>query len=937
MDAPVTSREAKRRRREARKAKRQKAREAKEQARKAREARKQQQEAKREAREARQQAKAEAQEAKQQAKAKRVEAREAEREAKQQAQEAKQQAKAERVEAREAEREAQEAKQQAKAERVEARESKQQAKAERVEAREAEREAKQAQQQARQEKREERQEARELKQAKRAKREAREALQAARRKERGETQHLRDIMERERAFASGFDTTDLSPEEISNVRKARRRQFRDELYGDMSVEELAELISFRRDRQLKRQDFSDVREIEADRRAYIHNFDTTGFTERQIRDMREKRAREFRRELRQSMSKEDFREYQTKAGFLRESELSEEEFLEAQVQRKERSEARQRQREAEEVVMSVPQRRAVQARRTKKVKLAEEIGITEKQRPESFRGIEPKRARTLRTVVKPEFQRARHVDTMVQEMAALNPTQVTPSMLAQASQLSNTPVTGRTFFPPQNANPTIVHPWTARFTPPSRPMPTYMNWADTANVAAVRGWKLPRSRLSRAKRVSTDTKGFLHEVVDQLGCGSCWSVSVAGAMSDRVSIWSQEENPQLSITNILGCVSGDGTEGEVVDGASLYSPATAGCAGGIPTGAVEMLANFGDAAASCVGYQWCENDPVCNQSKRLGFSDAPEYLNSIIPACAEMLETCIKCKNGECEASDRARTVWGLETYPSGRPYILLTDPLSIQQEIAAHGPVVATYAIYGDFQNGTAAILGDGWAKTNGVYCNVQSGRRPYSGTRYAGSERQMIGYHAVVIVGWGLERGVPDWQNPGATLDIPYWIVRNSWGTQWNEACMVNGINMPGHCKFAIIDRARDINTKTYLDTADDGLIGAALSFRPKVMRVEPPLDKPPQVDVDPVMHEDKMETSGEVQLAAAVDEVSEDEDGMHRLNQPILCNDTTPATIRAVNCRLHATKREASFVQWLPLIVLGVVTVTILVVLVLKMKRK
>jgi hypothetical protein len=82
--------------------------------------------------------------------------------------------------------------------------------------------------------------------------------------------------------------------------------------------------------------------------------------------------------------------------------------------------------------------------------------------------------------------------------------------------------------------------------------------------------------------------------------------------------------------------------------------------------------------------------------------------------------------------------------------------------------------------------------------------------------------------------------------------------------------------------------------------------------------------------------METSGEVQLASAV-EVREDEDGMHRLNQPVLCNDTTPATVRAVNCRLHATKRERSFVQWLPLIVLGVVTVTILVVLVLKMKRK
>ena len=546
--------------------------------------------------------------------------------------------------------------------------------------------------------------------------------------------------------------------------------------------------------------------------------------------------------------------------------------------------------------------------------------------------------------MKPHFQVSRHVDNMVQEMRDLNPTVVTESMMSQASRLSQSPVTGRTFFPPQNANPTIVHPWTARFSVPSKPLPVYMNWADTSNIASVRGWKLPRSRLSRANRVSTDTKGYLHEVVDQLGCGSCWSISVAGAMSDRASIWSQEENPQLSITNILGCVSGDGSEGNVVEGASMYSPATAGCAGGIPTGAVEMFANFGDATSNCVGYEWCENDPVCNQTQRLGFSDAPEYLNSIIPACANMLDTCIECENGECGASDRTRTAWGLQTYPSGRPYILLTDPLSIQQEIAAHGPVVATYAIFGDFQNGTAAILGDGWSKTNGVYCNVQEGRKPYSGTRYAGSERHLIGYHAVVIVGWGLERGVPDWASPGGTVNIPYWIVRNSWGTQWNEDCTVNGINMPGHCKFAIIDRARGINTRTFLDTADDGLVGAAVSFRPMVVRVDPPLATEPLVDTEPLMHEERLDTSAtleDVELAglsrdeADVPDMSEIR--RNHTNRPIFCTDNTPDTIRAVNCRLSVAHEGSTSLQWVPLVILAALTVTIVALLGLRLRKK
>jgi hypothetical protein len=195
------------------------------------------------------------------------------------------------------------------------------------------------------------------------------------------------------------------------------------------------------------------------------------------------------------------------------------------------------------------------------------------------------------------------------------------------------------------------------------------------------------------------------------------------------------------------------------------------------------------------------------------------------------------------------------------------------------------------------------------------------------------MIGYHAVVIVGWGLERNVPDWQNPGATFDIPYWIVRNSWGTQWNEGCMVNGINMPGHCKFAIIDRVRGINTKTYLDTADDGLIGAAVSFRPMVMRVEPPVEKEPQVDTEPVMHEERLDTNAEdVKLAG----LARDPDIEFHINDPILCLDNTPDTIRTVNCRLGTTRTATTFRQWLPIVVLGILTVTVVVLLWLKLRR-
>jgi len=643
---------------------------------------------------------------------------------------------------------------------------------------------------------------------------------------------------------------------------------------------------------------SDIGTFRVEMSAYINDFDRKGMNIDDIRRTRRALRKEYMQKAFANMNESEVDDFTSEnAKFTRRigSELL-----------KSKSDARKA-AEAADVTLQTTrtsqrvreegQRNELKARKAANAKV-------EMKRPDVFRDISPVRSDVLKNIVRPEFQAVRHVDTIVEEMRAINPTAVPLRLIAAASRASKKGVTGRTFFPPQNANPTIVHPWKARFAPPTRALPSYMNWADASNVATVRGWKLPKSRLARASRVGSDKQGYMHEVVDQLGCGSCWVISVAGAMSDRASIWTQAPNPQLSITNILGCVSDNDEDGSVVQGAAMYSPSTAGCAGGLPTGAIEMFAAYGDATSACVGYEWCENDPVCSQSKRLGFSDSPDYLNSIIPACADMLKTCLECTGTECAASKKPHLTWGLMTYPSGRPYILLTDPLSIQQEIAAHGPVVATQAIYADFQNGTVDILGDGWAKTRGVYCNVQTAgvARPYTGTRYAGSERTLVGYHAVVIVGWGVEEKVGDWENPGATFDIPFWICRNSWGVQWNPTCTVNGIKMPGYYKIAITDRARNINTAVYLDNADDGLVGAAIAFMPMVTRVEPPRVGASLVDDNPSLQEEKIEVDATnvVLVRGTVGEggpwvPDADEARRDLINHPIMCATMTDR----VNC--------------------------------------
>ena len=49
----------------------------------------------------------------------------------------------------------------------------------------------------------------------------------------------------------------------------------------------------------------------------------------------------------------------------------------------------------------------------------------------------------------------------------------------------------------------------------------------------------------------------------------------------------------------------------------------------------------------------------------------------------------------------------------------------------------------------------------------------------------------HAVVAVGWGTSKDAMG-------NDLPYWILRNSWGTMWGEAGYFK-VRRGGHCEVA------------------------------------------------------------------------------------------------------------------------------------------
>ncbi|DBA03571.1 TPA: hypothetical protein N0F65_011472, partial [Lagenidium giganteum] len=88
--------------------------------------------------------------------------------------------------------------------------------------------------------------------------------------------------------------------------------------------------------------------------------------------------------------------------------------------------------------------------------------------------------------------------------------------------------------------------------------------------------------------------------------------------------------------------------------------------------------------------------------------------------------------------------------------------------EIFARGPIACSVAVTKEFENYTGGIFDD---KTNATATD-----------------------HAISVVGWGVEKSVP------------YWIVRNSWGTFWGEEGWfriirgVNNLGIEGECAFGV-----------------------------------------------------------------------------------------------------------------------------------------
>lgn len=199
----------------------------------------------------------------------------------------------------------------------------------------------------------------------------------------------------------------------------------------------------------------------------------------------------------------------------------------------------------------------------------------------------------------------------------------------------------------------------------------------------------------------------IREIRDQSNCGSCWAIAAAESISDRYCTMSGKPNVRIATTDLLGCCKFCGK----------------GCNGGWPTMAWMWWTWFGLTTEDCQPYPFA---PCAHHST------SDKY-----PACSSEVYDTPAC-NATCQNGGQVTRYKGARSYS-------VSGEDSYMRELMTKGPFEVALTVYADFLT-----------YKSGVYSHVTG---------------DQLGGHAVRLVGWGVQDGVP------------YWKIANSWNDDWGD----------------------------------------------------------------------------------------------------------------------------------------------------------
>lgn len=299
-------------------------------------------------------------------------------------------------------------------------------------------------------------------------------------------------------------------------------------------------------------------------------------------------------------------------------------------------------------------------------------------------------------------------------------------------------------------------------------------------------------------------KSTISETRNQQQCGDCWAMSSTSSLEDRFMIQKGYNSLRLQPAYVAQCLSEPG--GTINEG----------CNGGIPYYAGKFFETVGmpEVGGNCPSWS-----SICTAN------------NCNLPVCTDIGED---CKNSTFYKAIANST----KNLPvaNGNNVDKATTIINMKKELI-NGPFATAFFVPKDF------MADSSWSATNGIFINGYY--NDFLDKNASSNVKQALGNpsgkqwqdiimeggspagHAVEIVGW-------DSGDAGPAGHVNYWIVRNSWGTDWGDN---------GFFKIAMNDTNANNNqylgfdipvsnlfiASTNTSTALGGLFGGGTSFEP------------------------------------------------------------------------------------------------------------
>lgn len=275
--------------------------------------------------------------------------------------------------------------------------------------------------------------------------------------------------------------------------------------------------------------------------------------------------------------------------------------------------------------------------------------------------------------------------------------------------------------------------------------------------SSLQHWTNFRADIPRPAFQSVDLRKTLADItppIEQKECGMCWAISVAGAIGDTAQLYGKMSRRPVVSPTVL-----------------MTSYPQYGCLGGSVLNVSRKIKSEGFVFADCKGspsasqidIAWCTDQALCSRPSLKGQN---HWLNSLIP------------DKVSCEGGSRLE-VTSITALDAGDIPTKKVDH-RIKRVLSYVGTVVCNIVVYKNFtyKDGLFARVGPKIYVDDIDYQSYEekSVRKPPL------SNDNIVGTHSVCVVGYGVEKDVT--LADGRVFErLPYWIIRNSWGTDWGE----------------------------------------------------------------------------------------------------------------------------------------------------------